>query len=232
MPARAVAFAVVMVCRCAAQTATFESHVADFADGPIAGAKVELRREGDAQILRSMETDHAGRFHFAGLAPGPYVLAISAPGFETKRVSHLVSAAESAKLPSVRLEVGRLGGCAAPGDGMPRVELTRIRGGAELRGAVDQTSGAQPPAVVTLARRGTSYETTATKGGWFTFMSVEPGIYTLRVRRPGFADFVMDSATLRARYRTVIQDALQMPGCPESLQCQPVREVTRVSVCR
>jgi hypothetical protein len=188
--------------------------------GPLPARKSNFGGKATRRYCAAWKLTTRGGFSSRGLVPG------------TNRVSHLVSAAESAKLPSVRLEVGRLGGCAAPGDGRPRVELTRIRGGAELRGAVDQTSGAQAPAVVTLARQGTSYETTATKAGGFRFMNIEPGIYTLRVRRPGFAVFVMDSVTVRARYRTVIQDALQMARCPESLQCQPVREVTRVSVCR
>jgi hypothetical protein len=220
-----------MLCRCSAQTATLESQVVDAAGSVILGAKVELRREGDAQILHSAETDDGGRFRFAGLAPGPYLLAISASGFDTKRVSHIITAAETAKLPVVRLEVGRLGGCAAPDDGRPHVELRRTAGRAELTGVVDQTSGATAPAHVTLSTRRTSYQTTATTIGRFEFVGVKPGVYTLRVRRTGFADFVMDSVTVRGRHRTVILDALQMPRCPENVRCPPAREITRVFIC-
>src|SRR5438270_14052766 len=64
-------------------TSSIVGSVSDPAGAAIAGAKVTITST-DNGLKRSVKTDHAGRFNFPQLKPGPYAVKAEADQFETR----------------------------------------------------------------------------------------------------------------------------------------------------
>ena len=78
--------------------------------------------------------------------------------------------------------------------------------------AVDQKDGAIPAAAVTLThlRRGSTRNTTTNATGIYLFDSVEPGDYSLTVKKENFATYRIDLITLQARDRKSVRVQLEI----------------------
>src|SRR5436853_4983770 len=64
-------------------TSAIVGSVSDPTGAAIAGAKVTITST-DHGLTRSVKTDHAGRFNFPQLKPGPYSVKAEADQFETR----------------------------------------------------------------------------------------------------------------------------------------------------
>ena len=64
--------------------------VVDQAGAVVVGANVGLTLKDQAQKQDVLSGDN-GQFSFSNLAPGPFQITVSAPGFETKLVSGIVN---------------------------------------------------------------------------------------------------------------------------------------------
>jgi hypothetical protein len=88
-------------------SSSLSGQVKDPSEASIAMASVRLTSQSTTR-LRSTVTDQDGRFHFAALAPGQYVLEVEAQGFKGFRdVAVRLQVAQAAQI-NVRLEVGSL----------------------------------------------------------------------------------------------------------------------------
>src|SRR5437764_11362695 len=64
-------------------TAGLQGTVRDSSGGAIAGATLELTGTSLIGGARRLQTDSAGSYRFASLAPGDYTVVVSAKGFRT-----------------------------------------------------------------------------------------------------------------------------------------------------
>jgi hypothetical protein len=78
--------------------------VVDQAGAVAVGANVRLVLKDQAQQQDVLSGDN-GQFSFYNLAPGPFQLTVSAPGFETKLVSGIVNPGQAFFLPAIVLTV-------------------------------------------------------------------------------------------------------------------------------
>ena len=78
--------------------------VVDQAGAVAVGANVRLALKDQAQQQDVLSGDN-GQFSFYNLAPGPFQLTVSAPGFETKLVSGIVNPGQAFFLPAIVLTV-------------------------------------------------------------------------------------------------------------------------------
>jgi hypothetical protein len=206
--------------------------VIDANGGPLQDATVELRHEGDPKIIRTFFTDRSGIFRVTDLDAGTYQLSLYCPGFHSVKMRRTVSQDERIALSDVVLQVAPIFNCPGPDWDRPEIRLLEIDEGTELTGKTEEQSGAPiPQAIVTLTSSHNSYRTSSGPKGTFVFSNIEPGLYSLRVRRSGFAEFVIDGLEIRNRHTSEISDALLLPRCPADLKCQPVRNTLRVRIC-
>jgi len=75
--------------------------VVDQAGAVVVGANVGLTLKDQAQKQDVLSGDN-GQFSFYNLAPGPFQLTVSAPGFETKLVSGIVNPGQAFIVPNDR----------------------------------------------------------------------------------------------------------------------------------
>jgi hypothetical protein len=88
-----------------AQTASLSGTVTDPTMAPVPGAQVSLLSEATGVALK-MATPGDGLFNFPNLAPGPYQLRVSAPGFrEFVRTGLLLTISEKARV-DIPLQIG------------------------------------------------------------------------------------------------------------------------------
>ena len=78
--------------------------VVDQAGAVAVGANVRLTLKGQAQKQDVLSGDN-GQFSFYDLAPGPFQITVSAPGFEAKLVSGIVNPGQAFFLPAIVLTV-------------------------------------------------------------------------------------------------------------------------------
>jgi hypothetical protein len=76
--------------------------VLDQTGAAVAGARVSLAREDQSSTEDVLSGDD-GQFSFAGVAPGPYHLSISSPGFATQLTSGILHAGEVSIVPQITL---------------------------------------------------------------------------------------------------------------------------------
>lgn len=76
--------------------------VLDQTGAAVAGARVSLAREDQSPTEYVMSGDD-GQFSFADVAPGPYHLSISSPGFATQLTSGIIHAGEVSIVPQITL---------------------------------------------------------------------------------------------------------------------------------
>lgn len=211
--------------------AELSGRVGDVTGGPLHFTTVEIRREGDSKGIGSAFTDLSGRFHFANLAADTYQLSFKCMGFLTAKVVRTVQVDEVIVLGDIVLQVAPIEGCPDSWD-RPTILLKEIKGGAELRGKAEERGGTPLRRVtVTLEGKDHNYRTSTDADGAFNFAKIKPGLYTLHVVEPGFAEFRIDGIRLMDRHRSDISDALQLPRCPDNVKCQPVRKVLKVNIC-
>jgi Carboxypeptidase regulatory-like domain len=78
--------------------------VADQSGSGVAGARVSLVRD-DQSPSQETQTDDNGRFSFASVAPGPFQLTITKPGFTTQSVFGILQSGETHTVPRSVLAV-------------------------------------------------------------------------------------------------------------------------------
>lgn len=72
--------------------------------GGVVAAKVRLTREGSS-LDREVSAGEDGQFSFGNIAPGPFQLTLTMPGFATQIVSGTLEAGESLVVPQITLMV-------------------------------------------------------------------------------------------------------------------------------
>src|SRR5256886_13478629 len=85
-------------------TGTIRGVVADKTNTAVAGATITLTR-ADSSAVQQTTTDENGQYAFGGVAPGPFNIAISAPGFAAQAVSGELHAGEAYTVPPVTLVI-------------------------------------------------------------------------------------------------------------------------------
>lgn len=78
--------------------------ITDPSGAAIPGAVVKLTRAGQIPLPQAV-TDEDGRFVFLDVAPGEFLLTISAEGFQTQEVSGTVHRAEHYLAAPIKLQV-------------------------------------------------------------------------------------------------------------------------------
>lgn len=82
---------------------TIRGTVVDKDGAVVANAKVVLEKAGSASV--ESVSDNNGNFNFTGVAPGPFELSFTAPGFATQRTSGVLQSGEDHVTPQVQLVV-------------------------------------------------------------------------------------------------------------------------------
>src|SRR5258706_12175032 len=67
---------------------------------------VIILTNSDTNVSQQATTDDAGVYRFVSLAPGPYVLSASVPGFATAKISFVLTTAETRNVP-IKLTIGQ-----------------------------------------------------------------------------------------------------------------------------
>jgi hypothetical protein len=83
---------------------TISGTVFDRTGAVVAGARVKLSRE-DPPLSQEATSDSDGQFSFAGIAPGPFQLTITSPGFATQAFSGTLHSGEDYVAPPIALVV-------------------------------------------------------------------------------------------------------------------------------
>jgi len=86
------------------ETGTIRGVVADKTNTAVAAAAITLARPDSSAVQRTT-TDENGQYEFGGVAPGPFNLAISAPGFTAQAVTGELRAGEAYTVPTVTLVI-------------------------------------------------------------------------------------------------------------------------------
>ena len=83
---------------------TISGTVVDRTGAVIAGARVKLSRE-DLSLNQEAISDSDGQFYFGGIAPGPFLLTITSPGFTMQAFSGTLHSGEDCTVPPVAMTV-------------------------------------------------------------------------------------------------------------------------------
>ncbi len=136
--------------------------VLDDAGAPVAGAKVELVRDG--KVVATSATDAKGKYQLPDLAPGAATLRVAMPGKEPHETPvELVAGANAA----------------------PKVQLDPELPPGELRGNVRTRAGGKPIAGAAVSVAPGGYTSTTGADGSFAF-EVPPGKYTITTTADGY----------------------------------------------
>lgn len=87
------------------QTASITGTVIDQEGAVAVGARVQLMRGENASTKQETVSGDNGEFSFTDLAPGPFRLTVSAPGFDSKVVSGVLHTGEAFIAPPVALNI-------------------------------------------------------------------------------------------------------------------------------
>jgi hypothetical protein len=77
--------------------------VVDKTGTAVSGARIELA--GGNRPAQETVADAAGQFFFANVAPGPFQLRVTAPGFATQTASGVLNASESYTVPQITMSL-------------------------------------------------------------------------------------------------------------------------------
>ena len=83
---------------------TISGSVVDRTGAVIAGARVKVSRE-DPPLNQETTSDSDGQFYFGGVAPGPFQLTITSPGFTMQTFSGTLYSGEDCAVPPVAMTV-------------------------------------------------------------------------------------------------------------------------------
>lgn len=86
------------------ETGTIRGVVADKTNTAVAGASITLTRP-DSSAVQQTTTDENGQYEFGGVTPGPFNIAISAPGFTAQAATGELHAGEAYTVPPVTLVI-------------------------------------------------------------------------------------------------------------------------------
>jgi hypothetical protein len=78
--------------------------IVDRTGAAVAGAKVQLAREDQSKELETISSED-GQFSFANVAPGKFILTITAPGFTAQTLAGTLGAAENSVVPQTTLAI-------------------------------------------------------------------------------------------------------------------------------
>lgn len=88
---------------------TLEGTITDTAGALVPNASVSIKNV-DTSEERSTTTDDDGHYYMSSLSSGKYLIAASAPGFMTTRLTDVEIGSETVKVANARLAVGAIGG--------------------------------------------------------------------------------------------------------------------------
>jgi hypothetical protein len=83
---------------------TISGTVVDRTGAVVAGARVEFSRD-DPPLSQEATSDTKGQFSFASIAPGPFQLTITSPGFATQASSGILHSGEDYLVPPITLAI-------------------------------------------------------------------------------------------------------------------------------
>lgn len=211
--------------------AELTGRVVDVTGGTIHNTTVELRGESGPAVITSFVTGYSGDFQFADLPPDTYKVSFTAAGFRVSHLTRTLTEGQRVSLGDVVLQVAAVENCPDIWD-RPAVREEAQNSGAEVTGSVEERWGRPLPRVVVALESTThTYRTATDPTGIFRLGPIEPGVYTLHVVQPGFAEFIVDGLKVLDRRRTAIADPLQVSRCPENVKCKPIREVLKAQIC-
>jgi outer membrane receptor protein involved in Fe transport len=121
-----IAFAIAPMAFAQETTAGIQGTVRDSSGGTIAAATVEV--SGPALIgVRRVQTDDAGNYRLAALAPGQYTMTVSAKGFRTSRQGGIDLTVGRMPTLDVKLEVGAVAETVEVSGESPLVDLSQSK---------------------------------------------------------------------------------------------------------
>lgn len=161
--------------------------ITDMTGGEPRGAIAEatVRLYSTDRILQT-RSDQQGKFAFARVPPGTYILEATRQGFQPKNLGTIQIADKSAGPFSIGMRIANPG-CDSPDS----ISYAEGVAGRTLRGVVLDSKQTVTDAEVSLASAvGTRVVTSQRSSGKgeFEFGNVEPGRYVLRVSHPGYHD--------------------------------------------
>jgi hypothetical protein len=83
---------------------TISGTIMDQSGALVSGARVKLAAE-DAAFNQEVQSGSDGQFSFTNIAPGPFELTITSPGFSAQKVSGVLHSGEIMKLPPIALNI-------------------------------------------------------------------------------------------------------------------------------
>jgi len=87
-----------------ASTGTVSGTITDQEGSVAVGAQIELTSDGDSSKQQVVSGEN-GEYSFANVAPGPFHLTVTAPGFDTKIFSGSVQAGQFILVPAIALSI-------------------------------------------------------------------------------------------------------------------------------
>lgn len=183
---------------------TLNGTVLDPTGAVIANARVDLYSENHEWHTT---TDAAGRFSFSALLPGRYDLEVTRVGFRKQIIQGMrIDFSEPSPM-TITMKVGSTADSC--GDFFASITYADATGEASITGVVtlvsdpgvtenggrrvaDSVSGA----TISLLKSGATgklLSVRSNENGEFGFDGLEPGLYSLRASRKGYADFVISN---------------------------------------
>lgn len=86
------------------QPGTISGSVVDRTGAVIAGARVKVLRQ-DPPLNQETTSDSDGQFYFGGIAPGPFQITITSPGFTMQTLSGTLHSGEDFSVPPIQMTV-------------------------------------------------------------------------------------------------------------------------------
>jgi Carboxypeptidase regulatory-like domain len=190
----------------------------------IPGSSITLRADG---IEKHSRSGVEGRFAFGALNPGTYVVEVTFPGFKTTTTKPIQVLDVAVDVGKVTLAVGPvMTSCPDPPPIPPTIAW--LDGSPGIDGTVGIPNRASA-SEIEIRIRGASI--TPDGNGRFSFPDLTLGTYSLTVHLSGYADFVIDSLTVKEDKRTQIVDPLPLRRCPEFGACIPIRKMDLATIC-
>jgi len=235
MVGRSIALFVVLRAVGLGQTGSIQGRVVDPTGAVIARAEVVLQGTGSPAAGINTESDRQGKFLLSGVAPGEYEVVISKPGFVPQTKTIAVTQCQTIDLASIALAIGAIPTCSRYTLEPPTITYERTKSrAARMDGTITRTDGAflAGVAITLTPMYGNQKPTTRHSDEWgkFSFEGIAAGIYSLRTKLPGYADFIIDRIEIKPEQGTYVS-ALQMSECSSRRRCRPVRRVRVPEIC-